>query len=63
LFVIYNRGGSTHRFRAAQDETIKKLITLYGGPVPVRYVTASGARVSQRLTEQGGGSRSSSSPR
>ena len=63
LFVIYNRGGSTHRFRAAQDETIKKVITLYGGPAPVRYVTAGGARVSQRMTEQGSGSRGSSSPR
>ncbi|MEP6637694.1 MAG: D-alanyl-D-alanine carboxypeptidase, partial [Acidobacteriota bacterium] len=33
LFVIYNHGGSAHRFRAAQDETIKKIITLYGGPM------------------------------
>lgn len=36
LFVIYNRGGSVPSFRAAQDETIKKVITMYGGPVPVR---------------------------
>jgi D-alanyl-D-alanine carboxypeptidase/D-alanyl-D-alanine-endopeptidase (penicillin-binding protein 4) len=63
LFVIYNQGGSTHRFRAAQDETIKKIITLYGGPVPVRYATAAGARVSERLAEQGSGSRGSSNPR
>ncbi len=63
LFVIYNHGGSAHRFRAAQDETIKKVITLYGGPAPVRYATATGARVSERLAEQGGGSRGSSNPR
>lgn len=63
LFVIYNQGGSTYRFRAAQDETIKKVITLYGGPAPVRYATASGARVSERAAEQGVGSRGSSSPR
>ncbi|MEN3332106.1 MAG: hypothetical protein V7641_1471 [Blastocatellia bacterium] len=37
LFVIYNRGGSAHSFRAAQDETIKKVITMYGGPAPVRF--------------------------
>jgi D-alanyl-D-alanine carboxypeptidase/D-alanyl-D-alanine-endopeptidase (penicillin-binding protein 4) len=37
LFVIYNRGGRPASFRAAQDETIKKLITLCGGPSPSRY--------------------------
>jgi D-alanyl-D-alanine carboxypeptidase/D-alanyl-D-alanine-endopeptidase (penicillin-binding protein 4) len=37
LFVIYNRGGSSYSFRAVQDETIKKLITLFGGPAPIRY--------------------------
>jgi serine-type D-Ala-D-Ala carboxypeptidase/endopeptidase (penicillin-binding protein 4) len=63
LFVIYNHGGSAHRFRAAQDETIKKLITLYGGPAPVRYTTANGERVSQRLTEQAAASRGSSNPK
>ncbi|MFY9557265.1 MAG: D-alanyl-D-alanine carboxypeptidase [Blastocatellia bacterium] len=63
LFVIYNHGGSAHRFRAAQDETIKKLITLYGGPSPVRYTNASRPRVSERLSEPGAQSRSSSSPR
>jgi D-alanyl-D-alanine carboxypeptidase/D-alanyl-D-alanine-endopeptidase (penicillin-binding protein 4) len=63
LFVIYNQGGSAHRFRAAQDETIKKVITLYGGPAPVRYATTTGARVSERLAEQGAGSRGSSNPR
>ena len=63
LFVIYNHGGSAHRFRAAQDETIKKVITLYGGPAPVRYVTATGARISEKLAEQGAGSRGSSNPR
>jgi D-alanyl-D-alanine carboxypeptidase/D-alanyl-D-alanine-endopeptidase (penicillin-binding protein 4) len=63
LFVIYNHGGSAHRFRAAQDETIKKVITLYGGPAPVRYATAAGARVSERLAEQSGTSRSTSNQR
>ncbi|HEY3137722.1 MAG TPA: D-alanyl-D-alanine carboxypeptidase [Blastocatellia bacterium] len=62
LFVIYNHGGSAHRFRSAQDETIKKLITIYGGPAPVRYTTANGERVSQRLTEQAA-SRGSSNQR
>ncbi len=52
LFVIYNRGGSSHSFRAAQDETIKKLITLYGGPVPIRYTPSAGSRAPQRTTEQ-----------
>ena len=59
LFVIYNQGGSAHRFRAAQDETIKKVITLYGGPAPVRYATTTGAGVSERLAEHGTGSRGS----
>jgi D-alanyl-D-alanine carboxypeptidase/D-alanyl-D-alanine-endopeptidase (penicillin-binding protein 4) len=63
LFVIYNQGGSAHRFRAAQDETIKKVITLYGGPAPVRYATTTGGGVSERLAEQGAGSRGSSNPR
>ena len=63
LFVIYNHGGSAHRFRAAQDETIKKIITLYGGPAPVRYSSANAAHISQRATERVSGSRSSSSPR
>ncbi|MFY9610260.1 MAG: D-alanyl-D-alanine carboxypeptidase [Blastocatellia bacterium] len=51
LFVIYNRGGSAARFRAAQDETIKKLITLFGGPVPLRYSPAAAPRVSDRTTD------------
>jgi D-alanyl-D-alanine carboxypeptidase/D-alanyl-D-alanine-endopeptidase (penicillin-binding protein 4) len=63
LFVIYNQGGSAHRFRAAQDETIKKVITLYGGPAPVRYATTTGGGISERLAEQGAGSRGSSNPR
>jgi D-alanyl-D-alanine carboxypeptidase len=63
LFVIYNHGGSPHRFRAAQDETIKKVITLFGGPAPVRYTTASGGRVSERLTDQGAASRAASNQR
>ena len=63
LFVIYNQGGSTHRFRAAQDETLKKVITLYGGPAPVRYANASGARPVERTAEQGTASRGSSNQR
>lgn len=63
LFVIYNRGGSAYRFRAAQDETIKKLITLYGGPAPVRYATSGPARVSERFGEQGAESRGPSNQR
>ncbi len=51
LFVIYNRGGSVARFRAAQDETIKKLIILFGGPVPLRYSPAAAPRVSDRATD------------
>jgi|SRR5215510_2093219 len=63
LFVIYNHGGPPHRFRAAQDETIKKVITLYGGPAPVRYTTAAGARVSERLTDPGTSTRAASNQR
>jgi len=63
LFVIYNHGGSPHRFRAAQDETIKKVITLYGGPAPVRYSTAAGGRVSERLADPGAASRAASNQR
>src|SRR6266404_4262547 len=63
LFVIYNQGGSAHRFRAAQDETIKKVITLYGGPAPVRYATTTGGGVSERVAEHGAGSRGSANPR
>jgi D-alanyl-D-alanine carboxypeptidase/D-alanyl-D-alanine-endopeptidase (penicillin-binding protein 4) len=59
LFVIYNRGGSAHSFRAAQDETIKKLITLYGGPVPIRYTP----RAQQRTAEQNTQLLSSPAPR
>jgi len=62
LFVIYNQGGSAHRFRAAQDETIKKVITLYGGPVPVRGATVAGSR-SEPIATKGGGSRGSSNSR
>ncbi len=36
-FVIYNRGGSPASFRATQDETMKKIITLFGGPAPIAY--------------------------
>lgn len=63
LFVIYNHGGSAHRFRAAQDETIKKIITLYGGPAPVRYSSANAAHISQQGTERVSKSQGSSTPR
>ncbi len=63
LFVIYNHGGNAHRFRAAQDETIKKVITLYGGPAPVRYATSGPARVSERIANRTAESRGSSSQR
>jgi serine-type D-Ala-D-Ala carboxypeptidase/endopeptidase (penicillin-binding protein 4) len=63
LFVIYNRGGSAHTFRAAQDETIKKVITLYGGPAPVRFAAARGAHVSERQTMSAQSRGSSANPR
>jgi D-alanyl-D-alanine carboxypeptidase/D-alanyl-D-alanine-endopeptidase (penicillin-binding protein 4) len=63
LFVIYNRGGSVPSFRAAQDETIKKVITVFGGPAPIRYAPARDARLTQRTAEQGAQSLSSPSPR
>jgi D-alanyl-D-alanine carboxypeptidase/D-alanyl-D-alanine-endopeptidase (penicillin-binding protein 4) len=53
LFVIYNRGGSPHTFRAAQDETIKKLITLCGGPAPVRFTSVGGPKISDRSAQSG----------
>jgi serine-type D-Ala-D-Ala carboxypeptidase/endopeptidase (penicillin-binding protein 4) len=34
IFVIFNHGGSPYSFRGVQDETVKKLITLCGGPAP-----------------------------
>jgi len=46
LFVIYNQGGSPARFRTAQDETLKKLITLFGGPAPVYYAPVMDVDVS-----------------
>jgi len=51
LFVIYNRDGSVYSFRAAQDETIKSVISFYGGPAPVRYSTNGGPRVSERMPD------------
>jgi D-alanyl-D-alanine carboxypeptidase/D-alanyl-D-alanine-endopeptidase (penicillin-binding protein 4) len=63
LFVIYNHGGSAHRFRSVQDETIKKLITLFGGPVQARFVTASGARLTERPLERSAQSRGLSNQR
>ena len=53
LFVIYNRGGSTYSFRAVQDETLKKIITLFGGPAPVRVGPTGAPHVSQRTAEPG----------
>jgi D-alanyl-D-alanine carboxypeptidase/D-alanyl-D-alanine-endopeptidase (penicillin-binding protein 4) len=53
LFVIYNRGGSVSSFRAAQDETLKKIITLYGGPASVHYSPGEAPRVSERMSESG----------
>jgi D-alanyl-D-alanine carboxypeptidase/D-alanyl-D-alanine-endopeptidase (penicillin-binding protein 4) len=59
LFVIYNRGGSSYSFRAVQDETIKKLITLFGGPAPIRYsqtsepsISATGSRTERQPIER-----------
>ncbi len=46
VFVIFNRGRSIHTFHAAQDETIKKVITFYGGPAPLRYNTSPSPRIS-----------------
>lgn len=63
LFVIYNHGGNAHRFRSAQDETIKKVITLYGGPAPVRYATSGPAKVSERIANRTAESRGSSNQR
>ena len=63
LFVIYNHGGSAHRFRAVQDETIKKIITLYGGPAPVRYSSGNPPQLSERAIERGSGTQVSSTPR
>ncbi len=45
LFVIYNRGRSANSLRAAQDETIKKIITFYGGPASVQYAPSGGAGI------------------
>lgn len=52
LFVIFNRGGSVPAFRAAQDETIKKVITMYGGPAPVRPAYGPVSRVQPPSAEQ-----------
>ena len=52
LFVIFNRGGSVNGFRSAQDETIKKLITLFGGPVQVRPAPSVNPRVTDPSVQQ-----------
>jgi serine-type D-Ala-D-Ala carboxypeptidase/endopeptidase (penicillin-binding protein 4) len=53
LFVIYNRGGNVSSFRAAQDDTLKKIITFYGGPAAVQYSPLEAPRVTERLSESG----------
>lgn len=53
LFVIYNRGGSSASFRNVQDETLKKIITLYGGPAPVHMNLGNTPRISERSAEPG----------
>lgn len=63
LFVIYNRGGSTYNFRAVQDETMKKVITFFGGPAPVRYSPTGGPRISERQTDAGGQTAVGQSPK
>lgn len=50
LFVIYNQGASPATFRVAQDETLKKLITLFGGPAPVHYAPVIDVEVSDGKT-------------
>lgn len=50
LFVIYNQGSSPSTFRVAQDETLKKLITLFGGPAPVYYAPTTDVQVSDGKT-------------
>ncbi|HJQ69980.1 MAG TPA: D-alanyl-D-alanine carboxypeptidase [Blastocatellia bacterium] len=63
LFVIYNRGGSTYTFRAVQDETIKKVITFFGGPAPVRYSPTGGPRISERQSDAAGQTAVGQSPK
>jgi D-alanyl-D-alanine carboxypeptidase/D-alanyl-D-alanine-endopeptidase (penicillin-binding protein 4) len=63
LFVIYNHGGSPGSFRSAQDETIKKLITFFGGPAPVRYLPGGGPGISDRISETSTGVSSPTSPK
>jgi serine-type D-Ala-D-Ala carboxypeptidase/endopeptidase (penicillin-binding protein 4) len=53
LFVIYNRGGNVSSFRAAQDDTLKRIITYYGGPAAVQYSPLEAPRVTERLSESG----------
>ena len=63
LFVIYNHGGSPGSFRSVQDETIKKLITFFGGPAPVRYSPGGGPGISDRISETSTRSLPPTSPR
>jgi D-alanyl-D-alanine carboxypeptidase/D-alanyl-D-alanine-endopeptidase (penicillin-binding protein 4) len=53
LFVIYNRGGNVSSFRAAQDDTLKKIITYFGGPAAVHYSPLDAPRVTERTSESG----------
>lgn len=53
LFVIYNRGGNVSSFRAAQDDTMKKIITYFGGPAAVQYSPMDAPRVTEKMSESG----------
>jgi serine-type D-Ala-D-Ala carboxypeptidase/endopeptidase (penicillin-binding protein 4) len=53
LFVIYNRGGNVSSFRAAQDDTLKRIITYYGGPAAVHYSPLEAPKVTERMSESG----------
>lgn len=54
LFVIYNRGGSTHTFRAVQDDTLKKVISMFGGPAPVHLRPMQMPGISQKSDDATG---------
>lgn len=53
LFVIYNRGGNVSSFRAAQDDTLKRIISFYGGPAAVNYSPLEAPRVTERMSDSG----------
>jgi D-alanyl-D-alanine carboxypeptidase/D-alanyl-D-alanine-endopeptidase (penicillin-binding protein 4) len=62
LFVMYNRGGSSYSFRSVQDETLRKVITFFGGPAPVKYLPTGGPAISGQLSEGAARSSNSTSP-